>query len=126
MESYYVPPGIFSEAVDDLSFIPYSSYYRVFAGCPTDIPTDTVFYSINNWGRIIDVGSSTISTSDKLVIGVGCTEYTNEINVATISRSILDVDNLTPYEPFYTLGFLFLIVFMFLFSIRLLFGRNYR
>lgn len=127
MEKYYVPLNIYSEMGNDFAVQWNGFNYRVFSVCPSEVPESVEFTEIHPWGHIVGIGESVISTSTpNLLIGDDCEYEDNLLPVVQSSRSIFDAPNFSPFEPFYFVLCLIFVVCVFLFSLRLLFGKTYR
>jgi len=127
MEHYYVPAQFTLADNESFSVLWVGDNFRVFSDCPDRSTGNTVDYiEVSPWGFTVDVGTTNIGSTDKLLVGALCDPSEFDISTVAISRSLLDTPNLTPYEPIYFLGFLALSIFIFSFALKLLFGRVYK
>jgi len=115
---------------DEFAIQWFGNGYRFFDHCITrpESGSSTEFFTeISPWGYIRDNGFVSINPDTRLLIGDGCGEVGNyNIQIVEVSRSIFDAPNMTPFEPFYFLGFYALSIFIFIFALKLLFGRGYK
>ncbi len=127
MERYYVPAQ-FTLTNDSLFSVRWvDNNYYVFNGCPDRTnPVSLDFIKVSPWGYTLDIGNTNIPIDSQLLVGENCDSSQYDIFTVSASRSLLDVPELFPFEPFYFLGFLALSIWIILFSFKLIFGKGYR
>lgn len=128
MESYYVPAEVQPLVDDQFGIVWSGDNYRIIADCPdyTGNSNPVSYTEVNSWGYVVDSKTLDIGSNSGFYVGEGCTPNVNDLGTATLSRSLFDSPNWTPFFPFYfALAFLFAI-WIFKFAIKLLLGRGYK